>query len=605
MAMRSARTKPRKRAGTPKAARAVGGRHGRRSERKPNGRARAAASPRNGAARNGRALEARIAAWESAYTQQREREGLYPFTISGVPIKPLYTPLDLAGVDYDRDLGVPGEYPYTRGIRTTMYRGRMFTMRQFAGFGTPRESNQRYHYLLEHGQTGLSIAFDNPTIMGYDSDHPKAHGEVGKCGVAVDSLRDMEILLDGIDPGSISTSMTINGPAATMFGFYLANAEKRGVPLERLRGTLQNDILKEYIAQKCWCFPPRPSIRIIVDLIEFATRRVPQWNTISISGYHIREAGSTAAQELAFTLADGFTYVEACLERGLDLDEFAPRLSFFWNSHLDFFEEIAKLRAARRIWARHMRERYKAKRPESWLLRFHTQTAGCSLWDKQPENNIVRTAFEALAGVLGGTQSLHTNSMDETIALPSDKAVKIALRTQQVIAHELGVTETIDPLAGSYYLEHLTNTLEEQAENYFKQIDAMGGVVAGIERGFFQSEIARAAYQYQQEMEKKQRVIVGVNEYVEPDEKLEIPILYVGEEAEEEQRRTLAELRRTRDDKACSAALKALTAAARSAPGEKNVMERILDCARAYATEGEIRNAIREVYGDYVEAPAF
>jgi methylmalonyl-CoA mutase N-terminal domain/subunit len=377
------------------------------------------------------------------------------------------------------------------------------------------------------------------------------------------------------------------------------------VPLERLRGTLQNDILKEYIAQKCWCFPPRPSIRIIVDLIEFATRRVPQWNTISISGYHIREAGSTAAQELAFTLADGFTYVEACLERGLDLDEFAPRLSFFWNSHLDFFEEIAKLRAARRIWARHMRERYKAKRPESWLLRFHTQTAGCSLWDKQPENNIVRTAFEALAGVLGGTQSLHTNSMDETIALPSDKAVKIALRTQQVIAHELGVTETIDPLAGSYYLEHLTNTLEEQAENYFKQIDAMGGVVAGIERGFFQSEIARAAYQYQQEMEKKQRVIVGVNEYVEPDEKLEIPILYVGEEAEEEQRRTLAELRRTRDDKACSAALKALTAAARSAPGEKNVMERILDCARAYATEGEIRNAIREVYGDYVEAPAF
>jgi methylmalonyl-CoA mutase N-terminal domain/subunit len=348
-------------------------------------------------------------------------------------------------------------------------------MRQFAGFGLAKETNERFHYLLGHGQTGLSIAFDNPTIMGYDSDHPKAHGEVGKCGVAVDSLRDMETLLDGIDPGTVSTSMTINGPASIMFGFYLANAEKRGVPFERLRGTLQNDILKEYIAQKCWCFPPRPSLRIIVDLIEFATRRVPQWNTISISGYHIREAGSTAAQELAFTLADGFTYVEECLARGLDVDAFAPRLSFFWNSHLDFFEEIAKLRAARRIWARHMRERFKAKRKESWLMRFHTQTAGCSLWDKQPENNIVRTAFEALAAVLGGTQSLHTNSMDETIALPSDKAVKIALRTQQVIAHELGVTETIDPLAGSYYVESLTNRLEEEAEDYFRRVPVPAG----------------------------------------------------------------------------------------------------------------------------------
>jgi methylmalonyl-CoA mutase N-terminal domain/subunit len=404
-----------------------------------------------------------------------------------------------------------------------MYRGRMFTMRQFAGFGTARESNQRYHYLLAHGQTGLSIAFDNPTIMGYDSDHPKAHGEVGKCGVAVDSLRDMEILLDGIDPGVISTSMTINGPASIMFGFYLANAEKKGVPFANLRGTLQNDILKEYIAQKCWCFPPEPSLRIIVDLIEFATQHVPQWNPISVSGYHIREAGSTAGQELAFTLADGFTYVEECVKRGLDVDDFAPRLSFFWNSHLDFFEEIAKLRAARRIWARHMRERYGAKRRESLLMRFHTQTAGCSLWDKQPENNIVRTAYQGLAAVLGGTQSLHTNSMDETIALPSDKAVKIALRTQQVIAHELGVTETIDPLAGSYYVEHLTNRLEEQAEDYFRQIEGLGGVVRGIEHGFFQREIGAAAYQYQQEIEKKQRVIVGVNDYVEPDEKLEIP----------------------------------------------------------------------------------
>src|SRR5436309_10347771 len=544
-------------------------------------------------------------AWLERSEKSHERQGLYPFTISGIPIKALYTPEDLAGMDPARDLSFPGEYPYTRGIHPTMYRGRMYTMRQFSGFGLARESNQRYHYLLEHGQTGLSIAFDNPTIMGYDSDHPKAHGEVGKCGVAVDSLRDMEILLDGIDPATISTSMTINGPAATLFGFYLANAEKRGVPLERLRGTLQNDILKEYMAQKCWCFPPRPSLRIIVDLIEFATRRVPQWNAISISGYHIREAGSTAVQELAFTLADGFTYVDECLERGLDIDDFAPRLSFFWNSHLDFFEEIAKLRAARRIWARHMRERFRAKRQVSWLMRFHTQTAGCSLWDKQPENNIVRTAFEALAGVLGGTQSLHTNSMDETIALPSDKAVKIALRTQQVIAHEIGVTETADPLAGSYYLEHLTNRLEEQAEDYFRQIQGMGGVVRGIEQGFFQREIGAAAYQYQQEMERKQRVIVGVNEYVEPDEKLEIPILYIGEEAENEQKRSLAELRRTRDNKATSSALKALTAAAASAPGEKNVMEHILAAARAYATEGEIRNAMREVYGDHVESAEF
>jgi methylmalonyl-CoA mutase N-terminal domain/subunit len=544
-------------------------------------------------------------AWSEKVDASKQRPGLYPYTISGVPIRPLYTHEDLRGFDPARDLGFPGEYPYTRGVHTSMYRGRMYTMRQFAGFGTAAQTNERFHYLLEHGQTGLSIAFDNPTIMGYDSDHPKSHGEVGKCGVAVDSLRDMETLLTGIDPGAVSTSMTINGPAPIMFGFYLANAEKRGVPFAKLRGTLQNDILKEYIAQKCWCFPPEPSLRVIVDLIEFATKNVPQWNTISISGYHIREAGSTAAQELAFTIADGFTYVERCLERGLDVDDFAPRLSFFWNSHLDFFEEIAKLRAARRIWARHMRERYGAKRKESWLMRFHTQTAGCSLWDKQPENNIVRTAYEALAAVLGGTQSLHTNSMDETIALPSDKAVKIALRTQQVIAHEIGVTETIDPLAGSYYLESLTDTLEEQAENYFRQIEGMGGVVAGIERGFFQREIAGAAYQYQQEMERKQRIIVGVNEYVEPDEKLEIPILYIGEEAEEQQKAAIAELKRTRDDRACTSTLRALTAAAASEPGDKNVMAHIFEAARAYATEGEIRNAMREVFGDYVESPEF
>jgi methylmalonyl-CoA mutase N-terminal domain/subunit len=589
---------------------------GRRTSKRPRARGHAAtaarrsgngvpAAARRGGAAGASAFEAQRQGWEKRYARAGERPDLYPYTISGIPIQPIYTPRDLAGMDLARDLGFPGEYPFTRGVRDTMYRGRMFTMRQFSGFGLARESNQRYHYLLAHGQTGLSIAFDNPTIMGYDSDHPKAHGEVGKCGVAVDSLRDMEILLDGIDPGAISTSMTINGPAAIMFGFYLANAEKRGVPFSKLRGTLQNDILKEYIAQKCWCFPPRPSLRIIVDLIEFATRNVPQWNTISVSGYHIREAGSTAAQELAFTLADGFTYVEECLKRGLDVDDFAPRLSFFWNSHLDFFEEIAKLRAARRIWARHMRERYKAKRQESWLLRFHTQTAGCSLWDKQPENNIVRTAFEALAAVLGGTQSLHTNSMDETIALPSDKAVKIALRTQQVIAHELGVTETIDPLAGSYYLETLTNTLEAQAEDYFRRIDAMGGVVAGIEQGFFQREIGRAAYQYQQEMERKQRVIVGVNEYVEPDEKLEIPILYVSDAVEHEQAKALEELRRTRDNRATTAALQALTAAARKPAGEDNLMARILDCARTYATEGEIRNAMREVFGDYVESAEF
>ena len=560
---------------------------------------------KGGVAKADATFAAQQTTWAEKYVTSRKRTDVYPFTISGTPIKPLYGPDDVKGMDLARDLAVPGEYPYTRGVHPTMYRGKMFTMRQFAGFGTAAETNERFHYLLRNGQTGLSIAFDNPTIMGYDSDHPKSHGEVGKCGVAIDSLRDMERLLQGIDPGQISTSMTINGPAAIMFAFYLANAEKRGVPFQNLRGTLQNDILKEYIAQKCWCFPPTPSLRIIVDLIEFSTKHVPQWNTISVSGYHIREAGSTAGQELAFTLADGFTYVEECLKRGLDIDDFAPRLSFFWNSHLDFFEEIAKLRAARRIWARHMRERFGAKRKESWLMRFHTQTAGCSLWDKQLENNIVRTAFEGLAAVLGGTQSLHTNSMDETIALPSDKAVMIALRTQQVIAHEIGVTETIDPLAGSYYVESLTNQLEEQAEHYFAQIRSMGGVVAGIEKGFFQREIGAAAYQYQQEMERKQRIIVGVNAYQDPNEKIDVPILYIGEEVEVEQKKVLEEVRRTRDNKATTSALHALTAAARMAPGEDNLMVRILDAARTYATEGEIRTAMREVFGDYVESAEF
>ena len=572
-----------------------------------------ASSPRSRATRGGKvarktgdaAHAAQVADFVANYPADRQRKDLYPFTISGLPIKPLYTPEDVADMDLARDLSVPGEYPFTRGVHPTMYRGRMFTMRQFAGFGTARETNARFHYLLSHGQTGLSIAFDNPTIMGYDSDHPKSHGEVGKCGVAIDSLADMEVLLEGIDPAAVSTSMTINGPAPIMFAFYLANAEKRGVPFSKLRGTLQNDILKEYIAQKCWCFPPRPSLRLIVDLIEFSTKHVPQWNTISVSGYHIREAGSTAAQELAFTIADGFTYVDECIARGMDVDDFAPRLSFFWNSHLDFFEEIAKLRAARRIWARHMRERYGAKKRESWLMRFHTQTAGCSLWDKQPENNIMRTAFEALAAVLGGTQSLHTNSMDETIALPSDKAVKIALRTQQIIAHEIGVTETADPLAGSYYVESLTNKLEAQAEEYFRRINDMGGVVAGIEKGFFQRELNAAAYVYQQEMERKQRIIVGVNDYIEPNEKLDIEILQIGEEVEVQQKAQLEQLRATRDNARCTAALQALTAAARTAPGEVNLMEKILDCARAYATEGEIRNAMREVFGDYVESAEF
>jgi methylmalonyl-CoA mutase N-terminal domain/subunit len=578
-----------------------------------SGKRTGASSPRARATRGGKvarktgdaAHAAQVADFVANYPADRQRKDLYPFTISGLPIKPLYTPDDVADMDLARDLSVPGEYPFTRGVHPTMYRGRMFTMRQFAGFGTARETNARFHYLLSHGQTGLSIAFDNPTIMGYDSDHPKSHGEVGKCGVAIDSLADMEALLEGIDPAVVSTSMTINGPAPIMFAFYLANAEKRGVPFSKLRGTLQNDILKEYIAQKCWCFPPRPSLRLIVDLIEFSTKHVPQWNTISVSGYHIREAGSTAAQELAFTIADGFTYVDECIARGMDVDDFAPRLSFFWNSHLDFFEEIAKLRAARRIWARHMRERYGAKKRESWLMRFHTQTAGCSLWDKQPENNIMRTAFEALAAVLGGTQSLHTNSMDETIALPSDKAVKIALRTQQIIAHEIGVTETADPLAGSYYVESLTNKLEAQAEEYFRRINDMGGVVAGIEKGFFQRELNAAAYVYQQEMERKQRIIVGVNDYIEPNEKLDIEILQIGEEVEVQQKAQLEQLRATRDNARCTAALQALTAAARTAPGEVNLMEKILDCARAYATEGEIRNAMREVFGDYVESAEF
>ena len=531
-----------------------------------------------------------------------ERDDLFE-TISGDPVKALYTPVDLAGFDYERDLGFPGEYPYTRGIRHSMYRGRLWTMRQFAGFGTAKDTNARFHYLLSHGQDGLSVAFDVPSLMGFDSDDPRSLGEVGVCGVAMDSMADMETLFAGIDLSKVTTSMTINGPAAIIWGLFLANAEKQGVGLDKLGGTLQNDCFKEFIAQKCWCYPPRPALRLVVDTVKFATEHMPKWNSISVSGYHIREAGSTAAQELAFTLKDGFTYVEECIKAGMDVDSFAPRLSFFFNAHLDFFEEIAKYRAARRIWARHMRDKYKAKKPESWLMRFHTQTAGCSLTAQQPENNIVRTAIEALAGVLGGTQSLHTNSMDETLALPSDKAVKIALRTQQILAYEMGLTNTVDPLAGSYFVETLTNRLEQEAEEIFAAIDAQGGTVEAIEKGWFQREIHKASYRYQQEVEKKQRIIVGVNDFVEADEQTDIPILYIDPQVEKDQVASLKALRAARDNDLVTRRLKTLTDACPDP--SKNLVPLIVDAARAYATEGEIRNAMRVHFGDYHEPAEF
>ncbi len=523
-------------------------------------------------------------------------------TVSGVPIDIVYTPADISGLDYMRDLGLPGEFPFTRGIRHNMYRGRIWTMREFSGFGTARDTNQRYKFLLSHGETGLSVAFDFPTLYGRDSDDPLSRGEVGKCGVAISSLEDMETLFDGIPLGEVSTSMTINGPAAVIWAFYIAAAERQGVASERLRGTIQNDILKEYIAQKSWLFPPEPSMRVITDIMAFAARHVPKWNTISISGYHIREAGSTAAQELAFTLKDGFTYVEAGIRAGLDVDTFAPRLSFFFNSHLDFFEEIAKFRAARRIWAREMRETFKAKKPESWLLRFHTQTAGCTLTAQQPENNIVRTAFQALAAVLGGTQSLHTNSMDETWALPTEKAVLIALRTQQLIAEETGVINTIDPLGGSYFVEALTNELERQAYEYFEKIDALGGMVKAIEHGFPQREIADAAYRYQRAVDEGRRTVVGVNKYVLEGEKLEIPILKIDERVEQEQHERLARLRQRRDNQKVKRTLDDLRAACR---GKDNVMYPILEAARAGATLGEICGAMKDVFGTYAEPPMF
>jgi len=538
--------------------------------------------------------------WEEDFSKSRIPSGKKFMTVSSKPLKPLYDPSDLADVDFDRDIGYPGQYPYTRGVHASMYRGKVWTMRQFSGFGTPRQTNERYHYLLERGQNGLSVAFDLPTLMGYDSDSKRSMGEVGVCGVAVDTLADMEIIFDGIKLDQISTSMTINCTSTILLAMYIAVAEKQGVASEKLTGTLQNDILKEYIAQKEWIYPPEPSIKLITDMMAFCADHVPKWNTISISGYHIREAGATAAQELAFTLADGFCYVESAIAAGMDVDTFAPRLSHFFNSHTDFFEEIAKYRAARRIWARHMREKYKAKDPRSWLMRFHTQTAGCSLTAQQPENNIIRTAFEGLAGVLGGTQSLHTNSMDETLALPSEKAVKIALRTQQIIAHETGVANVIDPLAGSYFIEKLTNEMEEEAEAYFDEIEKRGGVLKCIEEGFFQREIAKSAYQYQLEIERKERIIVGVNDLIEPDEKIEIPLLTIDEQVAKDQIAGLKKVKEKRDNDKVKRSLEELK---RVAEAGENHMPAMLECVRCYTTEEEITATLREVFGEYVEPP--
>ncbi len=548
-----------------------------------------------------RELKERQKEWEETTlhnTLARHRERRDEFTTtSGAPVERLYTPLDVASLDYAPDLGFPGEYPYTRGIHSTMYRGRLWTMRMFAGFGTAEETNTRYRYLLDQGETGLSVAFDMPTLYGYDSDDPAALGEFGKCGVAVSSLADMEALFSGIPVDEVTTSMTINSPAAVVWAMYMAMAEKRGIPLDVLGGTIQNDILKEYTAQKEYIFPPQPSMRLVVDTFEFGGKYLPRWNTISISGYHIREAGSTAAQELAFTLANGLEYVRWGIARGLDVDDFAPRLSFFFNAHNDFFEEICKFRAARRIWAREMRETFGAKDPRSWLLRFHTQTAGSSLTAQQPENNVVRTAWQALAAVLGGTQSLHTNSMDEALALPSEYAVKVALRTQQLIAHESGAANTVDPLAGSYFVEAQTNRLEKEAYDYFHKIEALGGVLLSIEKGFFQREIAEAAYRYQMEIDSRQRVVVGINEHLEK-EPVHIPLLKLDPEGYERQVARLEQVRRERDNEKVGVTLEALQS---TAEGTENTMPRILDCVRAYATLGEIMGVLRKVFGEYRE----
>jgi methylmalonyl-CoA mutase, N-terminal domain len=535
------------------------------------------------------------------YDAAPERDGELSSTISGLENEPLYTP-DSVEIDYDDDLGYPGVYPFTRGVYPSMYRGRLWTMRQFAGFGTAEETNERFRYLLDHGQTGLSTAFDMPSLMGYDSDHPRSLGEVGREGVAIDSLDDMETLFAGIPLDQVSTSMTINSPAAIMLAYYVCVGEHQGVPRAELRGTIQTDILKEYIAQKEWIFPPEPSMRLVTDMIEFCAREMPRWHPISISGYHIREAGSNAVQELAFTLADGFAYVEAAIERGLDVDDFAPRLSFFFNAHIDFFEEIAKYRAARRIWARELRERYGAKNPRSWLMRFHTQTAGVSLTAQQPEVNIVRTALEALAAVLGGTQSLHTNSFDEALALPTEAAVKLALRTQQVIAHETGVTNTIDPLGGSWYLEDLTNRLEAEAYDYFDRIRELGGVIPAIKENFFQREIAEASFRYQNEVEQQQRVIVGVNRYEEGDGS-DVDILRVDPALEQKQIDRVRAVRARRDSASAEAALAALKEAA--SREDVNLMPLIIDAAKAQVTMGEMCDALREVWGVWRETPVF
>jgi methylmalonyl-CoA mutase, N-terminal domain len=535
------------------------------------------------------------------YEASPEREGELFSTISGLENDPLYTAEDVA-VDHDRDLGYPGVFPFTRGVYPSMYRGRLWTMRQFAGFGTAEETNQRFRYLLEHGQTGLSTAFDMPTLMGYDSDHERSRGEVGREGVAIDSLADTETLFQGIPLGEVSTSMTINGPAAMLLAFYICVAEQQGVPRAELRGTIQTDILKEYIAQKEWIFPPEPSMRLVTDMVEYSAQELPRWHPISISGYHIREAGSNAVQELAFTLANGFAYVDAAIERGMDVDEFAPRLSFFFNAHLDFFEEIAKYRAARRIWARELRDRYGAKNPRSWLMRFHTQTAGVSLTAQQPEVNIVRTALEALAAVLGGTQSLHTNSFDEALALPTENAVRLALRTQQVIAHETGVVNTIDPLGGSYYLEDLTNRLETEAYEYFDRIEKLGGVVPAIKENFFQREIAEASFRYQAEVEAKQRIIVGVNRYELEDEP-ELELLHIDPALEQQQIERLRALRGRRDSAKVEAALAHLQEGA--AREDVNLMPALVDAARDYVTLGEMCDALREVWGVWRETPVF
>ena len=538
--------------------------------------------------------------WKKEAAEASARD--YNFdTLSGERLGQLYYPAaDENG--YMEKLGFPGQYPYTRGIHANMYRGKLWTMRQFSGFGTPEETNERYHYLLSHGQTGLSVAYDMPTLMGYDPDHPYSAGEVGKCGVSVASLKDMERLFKDINLGDISVSQTINGPAVILLAFYIAVAEKQGVPLENLRGTLQNDILKEFIAQKEWIFPPQPSMRIITDMMTYCTEHMPKFNTISISGYHIREAGSTAAQELAFTLADGFTYVEYGIKAGLDVDDFAPRLSFFFNSHLDFFEEIAKYRAARRVWARHMKEKYGAKNPRSWKLRFHTQTAGCSLTAQQPEINIARTAFQAMAAVLGGTQSLHTNSMDETLALPSKKAAEIALRTQQLIAFETGAANVADPLGGSWFVEELTDRMEKEAEDYFEKIEDMGGVITAIEKGYFQREIAYAASEYQRKVDSKRRVVVGVNKFVKENEKIEIPIMKIGKDVGQKQLDALNQLRSERDEDTVQ---QALTDIQEACADGSNLLKPIVAAAKADATLGEIVVSLKAEFGEWQEAAVF